>query len=55
VERVNSDLVVKNAEGKVYTVRYEAVNTMLLQELKNIVLAPLPIPGVDASAESSFS
>ena len=32
VEKVNSDLVARDAEGKVYTVRYEAVNAMLLNE-----------------------
>jgi len=32
VEKVNRDLVVRNAKGKVYTVRYEAVNAMLLNE-----------------------
>jgi trimeric autotransporter adhesin len=32
VEKVNPDLVVRDAEGKVYTVRYEAVNAMLLNE-----------------------
>ena len=32
VEKVNPDLVVHDAEGKVYTVRYEAVNAMLLNE-----------------------
>ena len=32
VEKVNPDLVVKDAEGKVYTVRYDAVNAMLLNE-----------------------
>ena len=32
VEKVNPDLVVRDAEGKVYSVRYEAVNTMLLNE-----------------------
>ena len=32
VERVNPDLVVRDAAGKVYTVRYEAVNAMLLNE-----------------------
>jgi trimeric autotransporter adhesin len=32
VERVNPDLVVKDTQGKVYTVRYEAVNAMLLNE-----------------------
>ena len=29
---MNSDLVARDAEGKVYTVRYEAVNAMLLNE-----------------------
>ena len=29
---MNPDLVVREAEGKVYTVRYEAVNAMLLNE-----------------------
>ncbi len=47
VEKVNPDLVARDADGKVYTVRYEAVNAMLLneflkehrnvQELKSIV------------------
>ena len=32
VEQVNPDLVVRDAEGKVYTARYEAVNAMLLNE-----------------------
>jgi len=32
VERVNPDLVVRDKEGKPYTVRYEAVNAMLLNE-----------------------
>jgi hypothetical protein len=32
VEKVNPDLVVRDAGGKVYTVRYEAVNAMLLNE-----------------------
>jgi hypothetical protein len=32
VEKVNPDLVVKDAEGKIYSVRYEAVNAMLLNE-----------------------
>ena len=29
---MNPDLVVRDAEGKVFTVRYEAVNAMLLNE-----------------------
>jgi len=32
VEKVNSDLVARDAQGKAYTVRYEAVNAMLLNE-----------------------
>jgi hypothetical protein len=32
VEKVNPDLVVRDEEGKVTTVRYEAVNSMLLNE-----------------------
>ena len=32
VEKVNPDLVVPDEEGKVMTVRYEAVNAMLLNE-----------------------
>ena len=32
VEKVNRDLVVRGADGKPYTVRYDAVNAMLLNE-----------------------
>jgi hypothetical protein len=32
VEKVNPDLVVRNADGKVYSVRYDQVNAMLLNE-----------------------
>jgi hypothetical protein len=32
VEKVNPDLVVRDEDGKVSTVRYEAVNAMLLNE-----------------------
>ena len=32
VEKVNPDLVVRDAEGKPYTVRYDQVNAMLLNE-----------------------
>ena len=32
VEKVNPDLVVRDGEGKPYTVRYDAVNAMLLNE-----------------------
>src|SRR5258705_8776444 len=32
VEKVNSDLVTRDPDGKAFTVRYEAVNAMLLNE-----------------------
>ena len=32
VEKINPDLVVRDAEGKINSVRYEAVNAMLLNE-----------------------
>jgi len=32
VEKVNRDLVARDNEGKIHTVRYEAVNAMLLNE-----------------------
>src|SRR5882724_362665 len=32
VEMVNTDLVARDEKGQVYTVRYEPVNTMLLNE-----------------------
>ena len=32
VQKVNPDLVVRDKEGKPYSVRYEAVNAMLLNE-----------------------
>jgi hypothetical protein len=32
VEKVDPDLVARDDQGKVYTVRYEAVNAMLLNE-----------------------
>jgi hypothetical protein len=32
VEKVNTDLVVRDKEGKPYSVRYDAVNAMLLNE-----------------------
>jgi hypothetical protein len=32
VEKINPDLVTRDAKGEVYTVRYDAVNAMLLNE-----------------------
>ena len=34
VEKVNPDLVSRDAKGQAYTVRYEAVNAMLLNEFR---------------------
>jgi len=34
VEKVNPDLVGRDDEGKPYTARYEAVNAMLLNEVR---------------------
>jgi hypothetical protein len=36
VEKVNPDLVVRDADGKVFTVRYDAVNAMLLNEFRKV-------------------
>ena len=50
VEKVNPDLVVRDEDGKVNTVRYEAVNAMLLNEfLKN----PSHRPGSGAETTGS--
>jgi hypothetical protein len=32
VEKINPDLVARDAKGEPYTVRYEAINAMLLNE-----------------------
>lgn len=32
VEKINPDLVMRDKNGKIYTVRYDAVNAMLLNE-----------------------
>jgi hypothetical protein len=32
VEKINSDLIVRDEEGRVFTVRYDAINAMLLNE-----------------------
>jgi hypothetical protein len=32
VAKVNPDLIVRNEDGQIYTVRYDAVNAMLLNE-----------------------
>ena len=38
VEKVNPDPVARDAGGKVYTVRYEAVNARLLNEFPKAVV-----------------
>src|SRR5215510_6047424 len=35
VEKINPDLVIRDKEGKPYSVRYDAVNAMLLNEFLN--------------------
>ena len=42
MEKVDRDLVVRDSDGKPYTVRYDAVNAMLLNEfLKNTAKSDL--------------
>jgi hypothetical protein len=36
VERVNPDLVARDKNGEIYSVRYEAVNAMLLNEHRKV-------------------
>ncbi len=49
-EGVNPDLVARDGEGKPYTVRYEAVNAMLLNEfLKLVSRRPSGDPRVERS------
>src|SRR4029434_10621193 len=48
VEKVNPDLVVRDEEGKVMTVRYEAVNAMLLNEFT-------ASPSISPSTDCSFA
>ena len=52
VEKVNPDLVARDEQGKPYTVRYEAVNAMLLNEFlkehKAFVAERLAVAGLQA-------
>ena len=54
VEKVNPDLVARDEEGKVYTVRYDAVNAMLLNEFlkehKAFVEEQRKVQGLEANA-----
>ena len=55
VEKVNPDLVARDDEGKPYTVRYEAVNAMLLNEfLKEHRKVEALEATVAAATESDF-
>ena len=53
VEKVNPDLVVRGAGGKVYTVRYEAVNAMLLNEFLKEHLTVQELKSVVAKQEGA--
>jgi hypothetical protein len=55
VEKVNPNLVVRNADCQIYTVRYEAVNVMLLNELlmerRNVEKLETALDAVNARLE----
>ena len=55
VEKVNPDLVARDGEGKSYTVRYEAVNAMLLNEFlkehRKVEEQAATITGLKSAAE----
>ena len=54
VADVNRDLVVRDARGEIYTVRYEAVNAMLLNESPQTALPCAKIGSDrDATAEGN--
>jgi hypothetical protein len=59
VEKVNPDLVVRDSEGKPYTVRYDAVNAMLLNEFlkehRKIVAVESGVAQLAASLEEQDS
>jgi hypothetical protein len=54
VEKVNPDLVARDASGKVYTVRYEAVNAMLLNEFLKEHRKVQELEATVAKLESAF-
>jgi septal ring factor EnvC (AmiA/AmiB activator) len=53
VEKVNPDLVVRDPGGKPYTVRYEAVNAMLLNEFLKEHLTVQELKSVVAKQEGA--
>jgi septal ring factor EnvC (AmiA/AmiB activator) len=55
VEKVNPDLVVRDAEGKVFTVRYEAVNAMLLNEFLKEHRTVQELKSIAAKQEASIA
>jgi hypothetical protein len=59
VEKVNPDLVVRDTDGKVSTVRYEAVNVMLLNEFvkehRNVAEQQRQSPNLRRPSRSSRS
>jgi len=54
VAEINSDLVVRDENGEIYTVRYDAVNAMLLNEFlkehKNVEEQQATISGLKSTA-----
>ena len=52
VAKVNPDLVVRDKNGEIYTVRYEAVNAILLNEF---LKEHQKVEGLDSSAEGTTS
>ena len=56
VEKVNPDLVVRDTEGKPYSVRYDQVNAMLLNEfIKEHRESRTAAPGFRAERQSRYS
>jgi hypothetical protein len=59
VEKVNPELVVRDSEGKPYTVRYDAVNAMLLNEFlkehRKVVAVESGVAHLAASLEEQDS
>ena len=52
VEKVDSDLVVRDEKGKPYSVRYEAVNAMLLNEFLKEHRAVQELKAIPAKQEA---
>jgi hypothetical protein len=54
VEKVNPDLVITGRDGKPYTVRYEAVNAMLLNEFLKEHLKVQELEATAAQQQKDF-